>query len=65
MTTLLAPQAPHLFPHDASELEEDGEAPKTIKEILAMLDGVFPMDKAVIDGEDSFSATNLSGNPAH
>lgn len=32
---------------------QDETATMTIKQILAQLDGAFPMDEAVIDGKDS------------
>lgn len=65
MTMLSAPQELHLGCHNASKLEQDGKAPKSTKEMRAMLDGVFPMGKAVIDGEDSSSTTNSTGTSTH
>jgi protein-ribulosamine 3-kinase len=39
--------------------EIDMKGPISIKEILAQLDGVFPMDEAVIEGDDLLITTQL------
>lgn len=39
--------------------ETDMKGPVSIKEILAQLDGVFPMDEAVIEGDDRLMTTQL------
>lgn len=36
-------------------VEDDKEALLTIKERLALLDGAFPMDEAVVDGDYDFT----------
>jgi cbb3-type cytochrome oxidase cytochrome c subunit len=35
---------------DSAEAKQNAAHPKTIKEIIALLNGLFPIDKSVIDG---------------
>jgi hypothetical protein len=39
----------------STDSERQPQAPLTIKQILAQLDGVFPIDEAVIDGNEHSS----------
>jgi hypothetical protein len=41
--------SPSVSPTEKTEIDVEG--PVSVKEILAQLDGVFPMDEAVIEGD--------------